>query len=475
MPEKIRLLDRIVDRFSDNPERFMAVALGIIIAAASPGFAIVYMVSGFGQFAWILHSQAVICAVAVALAFKTPTPTWALKALVMFASSLGIVFARFFFASEGQLNVDYYMAAQPLIALSLYGARGGLLVMGAIIVYAGLDYPGVQVADVSAFPEGNLARYEKLHLLMFLPTIIAPTLAAYSIAVHVAKTVRVQNLTLGEQRQQLVDSVAHQQHTFSEVSRHCESLRAYAHDLEQLSRQYLMIADGTADSVSRMDEETRRMEQTTEKLMTELKSSDVSLGHVETHTSKTVEQSREGLTMMDDTEAAIEAIERANHDIEVTADTIAAIANQTNILALNAAIEAARSGEQGNAFAVVAGEVRALALRSKAAADTVAEQVQNTQHQITAGKLAVSNTSSTLSRIVELSAQIDRCVSTVRADLDASGDAMVDVQAQSQSMASRVQDGRDRAAKINHQSEQLSSLAQQVTSVSRHLFELSRK
>ncbi|WP_278183297.1 methyl-accepting chemotaxis protein [Vibrio misgurnus] len=117
---------------------------------------------------------------------------------------------------------------------------------------------------------------------------------------------------------------------------------------------------------------------------------------------------------IDHAEQQVLELENQAQQINMVVDVISNIADQTNLLALNAAIEAARAGEQGRGFAVVADEVRALAGKTQQSTGDIINIIQNLQHSAAKARQATSNSSQLIDSCVEQSEHTQQAIDLIR-------------------------------------------------------------
>ena len=237
---------------------------------------------------------------------------------------------------------------------------------------------------------------------------------------------------------------------------------------EEISKSSQFLAQGACEQAASIEQTSASLEEVSSMTRSNARTAVQANEFIQTTNTET-ENANESMDVLI---LSMTEISKAGEETAKIIKTIDEIAFQTNLLALNAAVEAARAGEAGAGFAVVAEEVRNLAMRAALAAGSTAELIEDITKKVTEGTDRVSKTHAAFARVAEGSKKLVALMGEITVASNEQAQGLEQVNVAVSEMDKVVQHNAANAEQSASASEELSVQAQQMKSMVNQLVAL---
>ncbi|WP_248745992.1 methyl-accepting chemotaxis protein [Pseudomonas sp. MWU12-2037] len=271
------------------------------------------------------------------------------------------------------------------------------------------------------------------------------------------------------------------QTTFRELIGSADTLAQSASDNAVVSEQTTRVVDEQKDRLHSAASAMTEMESTVEEVARRAQDTrsavdDTSeLTHkVQQRVAETIVNIRQQAEQVNKASAVTDELQKYGQNIDSIVDAIRTIAEQTNLLALNAAIEAARAGEQGRGFAVVADEVRSLASRTQASTSEIQEMIGQMQGKIHSAVQVMNESQVQSNNCVTLASGADELLVAMGEAVGTIRDMNIQIAAATEEQSATVQETSRMVTQINDSAQQAAEGAERTASSSQGLSDMAK-
>jgi methyl-accepting chemotaxis protein len=241
----------------------------------------------------------------------------------------------------------------------------------------------------------------------------------------------------------------------SNVSASAVQLEAAAGTLTRTAETTQSLSSQVSGSSEQASNEMQSVASATEELS-------VSVDEIGRRVRESSQIAQAAVLQAQQTDGRISKLSRAAQEIGDVVKLITAIAEQTNLLALNATIEAARAGEAGRGFAVVASEVKSLASQTAKATDEISSHISGMQGATQESVAAIKEIGGTIARISDIAATISSAV-------EQQSSATQEIARSVQNVAEGTQQAAANVMRVNRGATETGSASEDVLSSARTL------